>query len=121
MKSRAAWLLTTIVTSVTMLSALQRPAGSQTAAAAATGTIKGHIVATGTLPGNPLIRMGMDPKCVAANGGKRVFQNAVTAKVDGSLADVFIKLDGTFPQTPIPTTAVVVDQRGCMYGPRVVG
>jgi plastocyanin len=86
-----------------------------------TGTIKGRVRLTGNLPGNPIIRMGMDPMCSKINAGKRVIQEYVAASIDGSLANVFVRLQGNFPQTPVPTEPVVIDQRGCMYGPRVIG
>jgi hypothetical protein len=85
------------------------------------GTIKGHVHITGKLPGNPIIRMGMDPMCSRMNAGKRIIQDYVVATIDGSLANVFVRLDGNFPQTPVPTQPVVLDQRGCIYLPRVVG
>ena len=68
-----------------------------------------------------MIRMGMDPKCAALNAGTRVFDSAVVAQADGSLADVFVRVDGAFPQMAPPTEPVVVAQRRCVYGPRVVG
>jgi plastocyanin len=86
-----------------------------------TGTIKGHVVVTGKLPGNPVIRMGMDPKCSQMNAGKRVIQESVVAAIDGSIANAFVRLKGNFPQTPVPTQPVVIDQRSCVYTPRVVG
>jgi plastocyanin len=86
-----------------------------------TGTIKGHIRLTGKLPGNPIIRMGMDPMCSKMNAGKRVIQEYVVTTIDGSLANVFVRLKGNFPQTPVPTQPVVIDQVGCVYAPRVVG
>ena len=92
--------------------------GAQTAAR---GTIKGHIKLSGNLPGNSVIRMGMDPKCAEMNRGKRVVQETVAAAIDGSLANVFVRLQGTIPQTPVPKEPVVIDQRGCVYQPRVVG
>ena len=91
------------------------------AQAAGRGAIKGHVRLMGKLPGNPIIRMGRDPMCAKINAGKRVIQEAVVASADGSLANVFVKLQGSFPQTPVPTTPVTIDQRGCIYGPRVVG
>ena len=93
------------------------------AAAPATnrGQIKGHVKLTGPLPGNPVIRMGMDPKCSRTNAGKRVVQENVVAALDGSLANAFVRLQGTFPSTPVPTKPVVLDQVGCIYRPRVVG
>ena len=91
------------------------------AAQANTGTIKGHVYLSGKLPGNPIIRMGMDPMCSKINAGKRILQEYVVATVDGSLANVFVRLQGNVPQTPISTQPVIIDQRGCVYAPRVVG
>jgi len=85
------------------------------------GTIVGHVRVSGTPPGNPIVRMGMDPGCVSATGGKRLPDQIVVVKPDGSLANVFAKLEGTFPATPVPTQPAVIDQRACMYTPRVVG
>ena len=89
--------------------------------AAGRGTIKGHIKLAGPLPGNPVIRMGMDPKCAQANRGTRVVQETVVAALDGSLANAFVRLQGTFPPTPVPTEPVTIDQGGCVYRPRVIG
>ena len=85
------------------------------------GTIKGHIRLSGKLPGNTVIRMGKDPKCAVMNKGKTVVQETVKAAVDGSLANVFVRLEGTFPSTPVPKTPVVIDQQSCVYVPRVAG
>jgi len=95
--------------------------GSAPVSAAAGGTIVGHVRVSGTPPGNPILRMGMDPGCVSLTGGKRLADQIVVVKPDGSLANVFAKLEGTFPATPVPAQPVVIEQRGCMYGPRVVG
>lgn len=95
-----------------------RPVAAQ---AAGRGAIKGHIRLMGKLPGNPVIRMGVDPMCARINAGKRVVQETVAASLDGSLANVFVKLQGTFPKTPISAAPVTIDQRGCIYVPRVVG
>ena len=93
----------------------------EVAAQANSGTIKGHVRLTGKLPGNPIIRMGMDPMCARINAGKRILQEYVVATVDGNLANVFVRLQGNVPQTPVSTQPVVIDQRGCVYAPRVVG
>src|SRR5437588_4702679 len=74
------------------------------------GTIKGHVRLTGKLPGNPITRMGMDPMCSMMNAGKRVIQEYVVASIDGSLANVFVRLQGNFPQTPLPAQAVMICQ-----------
>lgn len=88
---------------------------------AGTGTIKGHVRLSGKLPGNTVIRMGKDPKCADMNRGKQVVQEAVKATADGSLGNVFVRLEGNFPPTPVPKTPLVIDQRGCVYEPRVTG
>jgi hypothetical protein len=85
------------------------------------GTIKGRVHLSGKLPGNPVIRMGMDPMCTKINAGKRVVQETVVVTQDGSLANVFVQLMGAFPATAMPTEAVTIDQEGCVYRPRVVG
>jgi hypothetical protein len=65
--------------------------------------------------------MGMDPMCAQLNAGKRPVQEVVSAGADGSLANVFVSLQGSFPGTPVPADPVTIDQRACMYVPRVVG
>ena len=97
------------------------PAASPQRAAPVGGTIRGRIRLTGATPGNPIIRMGADPLCSRINRGTRVVQEAVLTTADGGLANVFIKLDGSFPQSPVPTASVTIDQRGCIYSPRMVG
>jgi hypothetical protein len=49
-----------------------------------TGTIKGRVHLTGKLPGNPVSRMGADPKCSQMNAGKRVIEEIVVADVAGT-------------------------------------
>jgi plastocyanin len=95
--------------------------GLLTQAQSATGTIRGHVILAGKAPGNAVIRMGMDPKCSALNAGKRVIQESALVTADGSVANVFVRLEGTFPKTAVPTQPVVIDQRACVYRPRVVG
>jgi hypothetical protein len=106
-----------VVFAIVISLSLAGEAGAQSNA----GTIKGHIHLTGKLPGNPVIRMGMDPMCSRASAGKRVLQEYVVATIDGSLANVFVRVQGNVPQTPAPTQPVTIDQRGCVFYPRVVG
>src|SRR5262245_46298218 len=85
------------------------------------GSIKGTVVAKGKVPGNAIIRMGVDPKCVQLNQGARVLEQVFAATADGHLGNVFVRVTGSFPATPVPKQPVVIDQRKCVYGPRVVG
>jgi len=90
-------------------------------AAAAGGTIKGRIKFTGAEPGNRVIRMGMDPMCAAVNKGKQVVNEIYAIGDDNTVGNVFVKVEGSFPATPIPSQPVEIDQRACVYTPRVVG
>jgi hypothetical protein len=65
--------------------------------------------------------MPFEPICAKINAGKRVVQETVVAVMDGSIANVFVQLDGSFPDTPVPSQPVTIDQRGCIYTPRIVG
>jgi plastocyanin len=85
------------------------------------GTLKGHVLLIGTPADNDVIRMRADPMCDRANGGKRVLQETVVRSPDGSLGNVFVHLEGSFPDAPVRSEPVLVDQRGCVYLPRVVG
>jgi plastocyanin len=121
LKRLASFALSGLMVAVVMTVGAQRSTAGVQAPGRETGTIKGHIRLMGKLPGNPIIRMGMDPKCAQINAGKRMIQEIVAAGLDGSLANVFVSLQGSFPQTPVPSKPVTINQRGCIYGPRVVG
>ncbi|HEX4999253.1 MAG TPA: carboxypeptidase regulatory-like domain-containing protein [Terriglobia bacterium] len=86
-----------------------------------TGTITGHVRLVGKAPGNPVIRMGMDPKCSQENSGKKVAQELVVANENGDLANVFVSLKGKFPKTPVSDEPVIIDQQKCVFVPRVSG
>jgi plastocyanin len=108
-----------VATLVTVTRSAIAAGGAQSAGSR--GTIKGRITLAGKLPGNPVIRMGKDPMCAAINRGKQVVQEAVIANLKGELANVFVSLQGDFVSTPAPNTPVTIDQRACIYLPRVVG
>ena len=56
----------------------------------------------------------MDPKCADMNRGRQVIQAQAMVAADGSVADVFVRLEGDFPPTPVPPAPVVIDQRSCV-------
>lgn len=86
-----------------------------------TGTVKGRISFTGKEPGNRVIRMGMDPMCASANAGKRPVNEVYLVGANNALGNVFVKLEGSFPATPVPSQPVEIDQLACFYKPRVLG
>jgi hypothetical protein len=93
------------------------------AAPAATGTIKGRVKLNGEAPGNRVIRMGMDPMCAKIWAGKKPgpVDEVIVTSDDGGLMNAFVKVEGSFPGTPVPTQPVLLDQKGCFYQPRVLG
>ena len=84
-------------------------------------TIQGHVGLAGDPPGNAVIRMGVDPLCSQLTEGKLMVQESVLTAPDGSLANVFVRLEGAFPETPIPEEPIVIDQTDCVFVPRVIG
>ncbi len=85
------------------------------------GTIVGHVRYMGPTAVNPVIRMGADPRCNKLYVGKRPTAQTFVVAADGGMANVFVNLDGSFPNAPVPSAPVVIDQKACMYQPHVVG
>jgi hypothetical protein len=114
-----------VLTTIAASSCSQReaPAGITTTNTRSTerGTIRGHVRLTASAVENELIRMNADPMCAEANRGKRVSDTTALVAADGSLGNVLVQLQGEFPDAPARTDAVLVDQVGCVYLPRVVG
>jgi hypothetical protein len=65
--------------------------------------------------------MGADPMCSRQYAGKRALQEFVIRSADGGLVNAFIDLQGKFPVAKATAEPVTLDQRGCLYTPRVLG
>ena len=98
------------------------PAAGKRVDAATAGTVSGRITFDGAAPKPELIRMGKDAACVAG-AGPNPQSDAVLIAADGGLANAFVyikdSLDGYAFDTP--AEAVTMDQKGCVYVPRVFG
>ena len=89
----------------------------------------GRIEGVVTFQGSPRIPrrvvMAADPVCAAAHGGPAYDEIFVyTNSADGpiTVGNVFVHLVGDPPgEYPVPSTPVVLDQKGCQYVPRVLG
>ena len=82
-----------------------------------TGTIKGVVKFTGTAPEMPKLRTGADPACARTEK----FAETVVVNGNGTLRDVLVRVKpGTVPGW-VPDGRVQVDQKECVYRPRVQG
>lgn len=80
------------------------------------GTIKGTVLFEGEPPEQPVLDMHTDAKCPKGHTDEAI----VVAK--GKLRDVIVRIkNGTTGAHAAPAVPVVLDQRDCMYTPRVVG
>ena len=85
------------------------------------GTITGSIKLDGAAPKPEAIRMKADPYCDKAHA-EGAMSEAVKLGSAGELANVFVYIkDYKGPKGAAPTTAVTLDQHGCLYTPHVFG
>jgi plastocyanin len=88
---------------------------------ATAGAVTGRVTFMGTAPAPAALRMDSDPNCVKEGG--TATDEAVVVGADGALQNVFVYVKdglGTL-RFPVPSTAVVLDQKGCRYVPHVLG
>ena len=91
--------------------------------ASTAGAIAGRVVFEGAPPAVELIRMTSDKACIQ-NAGPNPQSDALLIGGDGGLRNAFVWVkDGLDPEYTFetPTTPVVIDQKGCVYAPRVLG
>ena len=89
---------------------------------ATTGEISGKVSFEGTPPNRPVIAMDKDPVCVSEHSEPvRVQDGAVNR--NGALPNVFVyvKQGAEKYSFPVPSSPVILDQKGCMYEPHVLG
>jgi plastocyanin len=99
------------------------PTPAKTVDAATAGSIAGKVTFTGKPPAREAVKMGSDPACVKG-AGPNPLSDAVLISADGSLRNVFVHIkEGLDPAYAFdtPTAPVVLDQKGCVYTPRVLG
>jgi len=82
-----------------------------------TGSIHGTVIYEGTSPPDqPVLKRDSDPKCSQNRTDEAVVVN------HGKLRDVLVRVkNGTMGKHDAPKQAAILDQRDCMYVPRVVG
>lgn len=98
---------------------LKSPIQSQTSGA----TIMGRILYSGTPPHPGLVSMAKDPNCLKINAGKKTFEDKLIVGPGGVIKNAFVHLKTGVPKKnyPAPAQPIVLDQKGCMYAPRIQG
>jgi plastocyanin len=88
---------------------------------ATAGNVTGKVTFEGTPPKTATFRMDSDPNC--GQPGTTGSDETVLVGEGGALQNVFIYVkDGLGDlKFPVPSTPVVLDQKGCRYTPHVVG
>jgi plastocyanin len=98
------------------------PAKGSDASSNATGKIQGKVNFEGTKP--KLERLDLeqaDPVCVAAHP-EPIYEEDGAVNSDGTLPNVFLYIkDGLTKKFPPPAEPAVLDQKGCIYQPHVLG
>jgi plastocyanin len=84
------------------------------------GTLKGHVKYDGELPKKKKLRMDADPVCGASHSSA-VYSESFKVAEDGSMAEAIVYLKSVSYSGGIPSEPVVLDQKGCIYMPHVLG
>ncbi len=107
--------------------ATSKPAGPATPAyfkvdPATAGSVSGKVTFQGKIPPHKKVDMEEDPKCASLHKTP-VYDDSIAASRDGSLANVFVYVKTGLEGKKFepPATPVVMDQKGCWFGPRVLG
>ena len=80
------------------------------------GSVKGTVLFEGEPPAPETLKRDSDPKCSKDKADEAI----VVAK--GKLRDVVVRIkNGTAGKHAVPAKTVFIDQKDCMYTPRVVG
>jgi plastocyanin len=88
---------------------------------ATTGTIAGQVVVDGPVPAMGTVNFGSFGECASQHDGPVPTGDLVVH--DGKVENAFVYVqDGLGDRVfAIPTTPVEIDQKGCLYAPRVAG
>ena len=90
---------------------------------ATAGSVTGTVLFHGKIPPHKKVDMSEDPQCAALHKGSAVYDDAIAASRNGSLANVFIYVKSGLEGKKFepPKEPVTIDQHGCWFIPRVMG
>jgi len=86
-------------------------------------TVTGKVAFSGDKPAMRTIDMSANPACARAHAGSPPKSEEVVVNDNGTLKNVFVWVKSGLPERawPVPSTPVELAQKGCMYGPHVIG
>ena len=84
------------------------------------GTLKGHVKFDGKPPKKKTLRMGADPVCGSSHSGP-VYTENFKMTDDGSMEEALVYLRNVSYSGGAPKDPVVLDQKGCIYKPHILG
>ncbi len=87
------------------------------------GTVTGKVVFTGDKPKMATMDMSATPACEAKHKGAPQKSEEVVVNDNGTVKYAFVWVKSGLPDKnwAVPTTAVLLDQNGCMYKPHMIG
>ncbi len=90
---------------------------------ATAATVTGTIAFDGTAPRARRINMSGTPECEKIHGDQTVYVETVVVNDNGTLKNVFVYIKGGLEgkSFAVSTESAKLDQKGCLYNPRVVG
>lgn len=84
------------------------------------GDLIGTVKYDGKAPKKKTIRMDSDPVCSSAHQDA-VYNQSFIVDENGNFANVIVSIKSVSNDNDAPSEPVVLDQKGCMYSPRVIG
>jgi plastocyanin len=90
--------------------------------AATAGSVSGMVMFEGTAPRMRPINMAAEPTCARVHSTPATTEDVVVG-TGGALQNIIVYLKGDFSKYSFPavSTPVVLDQKGCLYSPHVLG
>jgi plastocyanin len=102
---------------IVIISAVVAVTAAPSARAQPAGSITGTVIFEGEAPERAPIQRLTDPYCAKT---ERLSDDVIVTK--GKLKDVLVRVkNGALPKATAAAAPVVIDQKDCMYEPRVVG
>ncbi len=85
--------------------------------------LRGRVLFDGPKPERREINMTKDPTCIKLHGDKPVLSEELIVGDDGGVQNVFVYIRRGAPKVeyPVPDEVIELDQKDCMYRPRVQG